>query len=103
MVDQVVLAGLNVIRSGKVHTVLLADILDLLVCSGQTDNVGVELLQVLAQDLRSVSGWVTGDEDRTHNILSISRLADLVDDSCHLVEFIGANIGAVGEAEVDLS
>lgn len=63
----------------------------------------MELAQVLAQHLGRVAGRIAGDEDGTENVSASGGLPDLVDDGSHLVQLIGADVGAVGEAEVDLS
>lgn len=103
MVHQIVLARLDVLRGAEVHSVLLADMLDLLVRASQADNVGVKLAQVLAQHLGRVAGRIASNEDGAENISTAGSLADLVDDGGHLVKLIRADVGAVGEAEVDLS
>lgn len=102
MIDKVILAGIHILGGTEVHTVLFAHILDLLVCTGQADDVGVELLQVLAQHLGGIAGGVTSDENGQEDILALGGGLDLVDDLGHLIQFIGTDIGAVSEAEVDL-
>lgn len=102
VIHEVVLAGLDILRSTEVHTVLLADVLDLLVCASQADNAGVELLQVLAQHLGRITDGIASNENGHEELLVSGSGIDLIDDLGHLVQLIGADIGAVSEAEVDL-
>lgn len=60
----------------------------------------MELGEVGAQDGWRVSGWIAGDEDAAEGI-GFFRLND-VDGCGHLVELVGADVGAMGEAKVDL-
>lgn len=100
VVDQVVLARLDVCRRGKVDPVLLANVLNVFVCASQTDNVWVELLQVGLQDGGSVAGRIAGDENGAQRVAR--RFLDLVNHLGHLVQFLGANVGTVAEAKVHL-
>lgn len=102
MIHQIILARLDVLGRGEVHSVLLAHVLDLFICARQSLNLLVELAQILAQDLGRVSRGIAGNEDWPHDLLPAKLLAHLVDDLRHFVEFVGADVGAVGEAEVDL-
>jgi hypothetical protein len=102
VVDEVILAGIHILRRTEVDTVLLANILDLLVCAGQADNAGVEFLQIIAQDVWCIANRVAGDKYGQEEALILGRCLDLLNDLSHLVELIRANIGAVSEAKVDL-
>lgn len=101
VVDEVVLAGLDVLGRAEVDAVLLAQRLDLVVGSGQADEPGVELGQVLLQGRWVVARRVAGDEDGEEGRVGVLGL-DNVEHLGHLVELFGADVGAAGEAEVDL-
>lgn len=103
VIDKIILARLHILRRAEVDAVFLADVLDLLVRARQTDDIRMELAQVLAQHLGRVAGRVAGDENRSHHRGTASRLFDIVDDGGHLVKLIGADIRTVGEAKVNLS
>ena len=103
VVHEVILAGLHVPGSTKVHTVLLADVLDLLVRASQADDARVELLQILAQHLGRITDGIASDENGQENLLIPGSSLDLLDDLGHLVQLVGADIRAVSEAEVDLN
>lgn len=102
MIHEVVLAGLDILGSTEVHTVLLADVLDLLVCASQADDTSVELFQVLAQHLGRITDGIASNKNGHEELLVSGSGVDLIDDLGHLVQLIGADIGAVREAEVDL-
>lgn len=101
VVHEVILARLDILRRAEVDAVLLAQRLDLVVCAGQADELGVELDQVLLKSLGVVACGVAGDEDREEGVLG-GLFLDEVEHAGHLVEFFGADVGAAGEAEVDL-
>lgn len=101
VVDEVVLAGLDVLGRAEVDAVLLAQRLDLVVGSGQADEPGVELGQVLLQGCWVVARGVAGDEDGEEGRVGVLGF-DNVEHLGHLVELFGADVGAAGEAEVDL-
>ena len=63
MVNQVVLAGLDVWWSRKVHTILFAHVLHGFVSARQTNNRGMEILQVLSYNFGRVTSRVASDED----------------------------------------
>lgn len=102
VVHEVVLSGLHILGGAEVHAVLLAHMLDLLVRASQADDAGVELLQILAKHLGCITDGITGNENGHEELLISGRSLDLLDDLGHLVQLIGADIGAVSEAEVDL-
>jgi hypothetical protein len=102
MVHKVILARLHVLGCAEVDTVLTADVLDLLVGTGQADDARVEFLQILAQNLRGITSRIAGNEDRKEKLVVLGGLSDLVNDLGHLVQLVRADIGAVGEAKVDL-
>lgn len=101
MVDEVVLAGLNVARRAEVDAVALAHVADLLVGARQPDEARVELGQVRLEDLGVVARRVARDEDRRQRVGGL-RLHQ-VEHARHLVELFRADVRAVREAEVDLS
>lgn len=98
MVDKVVLALFDVGRGREVDSVGLAGLLDLVVSTSETENLGMELGKVLLQNLRRVSGRITGDEQRLE-LVGVA-LVDLVNHDGHLVELIGTNIGTHGKSKV---
>lgn len=100
MIDQVVLSGLHCRWRTEVHAVLLACLLDVLISSRQANYGRVELGEVFLQDFRRVPRGVAGDHQRGHNISTL--FLDLVVHESHLVQLVGADVGAVREAEVDL-
>lgn len=99
VVDQVVLARLDVCWGAKVHAVRLAHGLDLVVRARQADKARVELHQVLAEHVGRVAGRVTRHK-HGQQLAGLLGL-DHVKHAAHFVEFFGANVGAVGEAKVD--
>lgn len=103
VVNQVIFASLDIPGSTEVHPVLLADMLDLIIGTSQAHNTGVELLEVVAQNLRAVAGRVTGNEDRHEDLVITSSFVNLVDDLSHLIQLVRADIRAMRETEVDLT
>ena len=102
VVDQVVLlAGLQILRRGEVDPVDLACVFDLLPGARQALDLGVELGQVGFEDGGRVAGGIDGDEERFEGVGGAG--VEDVDCGGEFVEFVGADVGAVGEAEVDLS
>jgi hypothetical protein len=100
VVDEIILPGLHVFRGAKVHAVQLAYRLDLLVRARQANHLGVELGQILLEDLGRVASRVAGDEDGDQNA-GVLGLDHVVHGS-HLVELVGADIWTMAEAKVDL-
>lgn len=101
VIDEVILSRLDVLGRAEVDAVLLTQRLDLLVSSGQADELGVELGQVLLQSCRVVARGIAGDEDGEEGGIGDLRF-DNVEHLSHLVELFGADVGASGEAKVDL-
>lgn len=102
MVDQVILAGLDILRGAEVHAVHLAHMFYLLVRPRQADDVRMELVQIPPQNVRGVSRGVAGDEDWLEDAVAFRRVFDPVDDGGHFIQFVGADIRAMREAEIDL-
>lgn len=102
VINQVVLARFNIPRRAEVDAVLFANILHLLVGASQTNDARVELLQIFAQHLGAITSRVTGNENGQEKLVILGDLPNLVDNLGHLIQFVGADIGAVGETEVDL-
>lgn len=100
MIDQIILPRLHSGWCAKVHTVLLARLLDVLVCACQAQDRRVELGKVFLQDFGRVARGVASYHERSHDIATL--FFDFLVHEGHLIEFVGADIGAVGEAEVDL-
>lgn len=99
VIDKVILARLDILRSREVDTESLAGSLDSLIVSGQTNHILMELLQILLCDLGSISCRITCNEDRSHDIAVL--LLNIVDHASHLVQLFRANVRAVREAKVD--
>lgn len=100
VVDEVVLAGLDVRRRAEVDTVCLADSLDLIVGAREADELGVELGEIAFEHFRLVARRVTGDEDGREGAGAL--LLHEIIHARHLVQLIGADVRAVREAKVDL-
>lgn len=100
VVDEVVLARLDLGGSAEVDAVRLAHGLDLVVCARQADELGVELGQVLLEHLGGIARRIAGDEDRLESAGTLGL--HLFEHGRHLVKLLGADVGAVAEAEVDL-
>lgn len=99
VVYKVVLARLDLLRRGKVYSVLLARLLDIVVGPSQANDILVEVLQIPLNDLRGVPRRIATDEHRPHRLAVL--LLDLVNHLGHLVQLFRADIGAVREAKVD--
>lgn len=100
VINQVVLSWLDILRCAKVDTVLLAESLDLVVCARKANELLVELAEVLLKRGRVVTGGVAGNENGEESIGGL--VLDDIEHGGHLVELFGADIGASGEAKVDL-
>lgn len=100
VVHQIVLSWLDVLRCAEVDAVLLAERLDLVVRAGQTDELLMELAQVILESLGCVTGGIAGDEDGKKCTRGL--FFDDIQHGSHLVEFFGADIRASSEPEVYL-
>ena len=100
VINQVVLARLGILGRAKVHPIRLASILDLLVVARQPNEIRVELGQVFLEYARVVARGVACNHDGEEDVSAFGD--DFVVHEGHFVEFVGADVGAVGEAEVDL-
>lgn len=101
VVNQVVLSGRNTFRRAEVDPVGLAHGLDIVVGARQADELGVELGQVLLQLPGPIARGVARHKDAVQAAGNL--LLDNVNHVCHLVKLFGADVGAVGEAKVDLT
>ena len=101
MVHQIILTRLHIRGCAEVHSVCFASVLDLIIVARQADKLGVEFLQVLLQDCRVIARGIACYHEWEEHFAA--RLDHLVVHEGHLVEFVGADVRAVGEAEVDLS
>ena len=99
MINQIILAGLDILRRRKVHSVRLAHALDRVIRPRQTQNVLVKVCQVVLRNLGRVPRRVASDEDRPHD--SPMRRLDLVNHASHFVQLFGTDVRTVGEAKVD--
>lgn len=99
MIDEVVLAGLHIRWCGKVNTINLADILDLLPLAGQTNDIIMEVCQILLDDVGGIPRGIACDEDGLQDVPML--FLDIINHSGHLVQLLGADVRTMGEAEVD--
>ena len=99
VVDQVILPRLHVRRRREVHPELLTRILDLLPLAREAQQVGMELSQVLLDDLRRVPRWITRNKDGQQDALAVVFL-HIINHARHFVQFLGADIRTVREAKV---
>lgn len=102
VIHQIVFARLHISGRAKVHAVLTADVLDLVIGAGQADDARVEFLQVCAQHLGCITSGIAGDENWHEDFVVLGGFLDFLDDGGHFVQLVGANIRAMSEAEVDL-
>lgn len=100
VVHQVVLSGLNVLRCAEVDAVLLAEVLNLIVCTSQANKLVVELAEVFLERLWCITSRVAGNEDGEK--CAGGLLFHNVQHGRHLIELFGADIGASGKAKIDL-
>jgi len=101
VIHEIILARLDTTRRAKVHAVRLAHVLDLFVRARQADKVRVKLVQIVLEHLRLIARRVACNHDREQD--SATLLDYFVVHEGHFVEFVRANVGAVGEAEIHLS
>jgi arginine/ornithine N-succinyltransferase beta subunit len=100
VIYKVILSRLHTTWCAKVHSVRFARALNLFVAARQANELRVKLFQVLLQNLRVVARGVACDHEREEYFAAL--LNHLVVHEGHFVEFVRADIGAVGETEVDL-
>jgi len=100
MIHQIILSRLHTRRRRKINPILLARLLDVLVSTRQTHDIRMEFLEVFFQDGGSVARRIAGYHDREDHVSAFCF--HLVDHFGHFVEFVWADVWAVGEAEVDL-
>jgi hypothetical protein len=100
MIHQIVLSGFHTARRTKVHPIRLARLLDLLIFARQANEVRMEFFQVFLEHLWIVARRVAGDHEREEHAAAFRN--NFVVHEGHFVEFVGTDIGAVREAEVDL-
>lgn len=102
VVNQVILAGLHISRRAEVHPILLAQILDLVICSRQANKLGVELGEVALERRGVVAGRIARHKDGQKLVVGDLGI-DNVQHAGHLVEFFGADVGAASESKIDLA
>ena len=100
MIHQIILPRLHVRRRREINPISLADGLDLLPRARQPYQIRMELLEVFLRHRRRIACGVARYEDGSHGVSG--GLFDQVDYLRHLVQFFGADVGAVREAEVYL-
>jgi hypothetical protein len=100
VIYEIILSGLHTARRAEVHPVRFACALDLFIVASQADKFRVELFQILLQDFRVVARGIACDHKRKEHLAAL--LNHLVVHEGHFVEFVRADVGTVGEAEVDL-
>jgi hypothetical protein len=100
MIHKVIFSRLHTRRCAEVHPIRLARLLDLLVLARQADKVPMKFRQVFLQHLGVVARRIAGDHEGEEHVSAFRD--NLVVHEGHFVEFVGADVGAVCEAEVDL-
>lgn len=100
VIHKIILSRLHSRRSTKVHPVCLARILDLVVIARQPNELWVKLLQVLLKHLGVIARGIACYHDWKEYFAAL--LNHLVVHERHLVELVGADVGAVREAKVYL-
>jgi hypothetical protein len=100
MIHQVILAGLDSLRRAEIYSVCFTDCFYLFPGPGQSYERGVEFRKVGFHDCWGIAGRIARYENGTQH--PGVRFLDEVDHVGHFVEFFGADVWAVGEAEVDL-
>lgn len=101
MINQIILAGLDTRRRTKVDPIRLARILDLVVLARQADEVRMELCEIVLEHFGRVARGIACDHEGEQDFAAL--LGDFVVHEGHFVEFVRADVRAVGEAEVDLN
>ena len=116
MIHQIIHPRFHPFRRTEINPILLTHVLNLLPRPRQPYYPGMELLQIALQHRRGIARWVAGDEERKERSsfaaawrvesrgtdTGIGGGGDEIDHFGELVEFFGADVGAVREAEVDL-
>jgi len=108
MIDQVILPLLRALGRREIHAIFLTHVFDLFPGAGEADDAGVEFGEVGFEHGGGVAGGVAGDKDGEEGGVGGVRggereaRVDEVDHAGHFVEFFGADVRAVSEAEVDL-
>jgi hypothetical protein len=102
MIDQIILSLLDALRRREIHSIRFTHVLDLFPCPCKPYNIGVEFGEVFFEDGRRVARWVAGYEEGEERGVWVGE-AHEVDHAGHFVEFFGADVGTVGEAEINLS
>lgn len=100
VINQVVLARLDVLGGAEVHAIRFTCILDLLVGACQADEVRMELCQVFLEHLGVVACRIACDHDGEDDVSAFGD--DFVVHESHFVELVGADVGTVSETKVDL-
>lgn len=99
VVDQVIFfTRFDVWWSTEVHAVLFANVLHLFPSSCEALKMRVEFAKVGPEDCRGVTEWVAGYKNRSEDIGM--GLREGVEESSEFIEFVGAYIGTVAEAEI---
>jgi hypothetical protein len=100
MIHQIILSRFHSLRRAKIHPIRLTYGFNLFPGTREADQGGVEFGEIGFEDGGSVAGRVAGYEDWGEYVW-LGGLEE-VDHAGHFVEFFGADVGAVGEAEIDL-
>jgi hypothetical protein len=100
VIHQIVLSRLHTAWCTKVHPIRFASLLDLLVFARQANKIRMKLFQVLLEHWGGVTRRITRNHKWEEDFAAL--LGDFVVHQGHLVELVGADIGAVGESEIDL-
>jgi hypothetical protein len=100
VIHQIVLTRLDILGGAKVHPIRFARILDLFVGACQADEIRMEFCQVFLEHLGVVARGIACDHDGEDDVATFGD--DFVVHERHLVELVWADVGTVGEAEVDL-
>lgn len=103
MIHKIILSLLHPLRRRKVHSILLTYILDLFPSACEAYDRRVEFGEVGGEHAGCVAGWVAGDEEGEDGREGGWGGVYEVDHLGHFVEFFGADVGAVGEAKINLS
>ena len=106
MIDQIVHPGFHPLGRTKIDPVQFANGFDLLPRAREPDHCGMEFLEVRFENRGCVASWVAGYEEREEGERRGwgrgKGRGDEVDHRGHFVELFRTNVGAVGEAKVDL-